>query len=136
MVTEENIIKNYRLKKILLWLIIFISGIAIGAGGTIMLIKQRVIWIGVSHPHKDANDIAKEISEKYDLNSQQTTQVGQIINKAFQQKKIYDAEEDKRHEADIQTLIADMNSVLTGQQFERWNKDFQAMRDKHKKPKN
>ena len=70
------------------------------------------------------------------MNSQQTTQVGQIINKAFQQKKIYDAEEDKRHEADIQTLIADMNSVLTGQQFERWNKDFQAMRDKHKKPKN
>ncbi len=137
MVTEENIIVNrYRHKKMLLWLlcgvIILTSGVIIGAGGTILLVKQRVIWI--SRPHKDANEIAQEITEKYGLNPQQTQQVGQLINKAFQQKKLYDEEEKKKREADIQIMIADMNQILTPQQFERWNKDFQAFREKHKKP--
>ncbi|MGD0784537.1 MAG: hypothetical protein ABR969_01850 [Sedimentisphaerales bacterium] len=139
MVTEENISKYRNNKAFLHFLLSFIilaSGIAIGAGGTIMLVKQRVIWIGVSHPHKDANDITKEMSEKYGLNPQQTTQVQAITTNAFLKRKANNEAEDKRHEADIQTLIADMKTVLTPQQFEQWNKDFQAFRDKHKKPKN
>ena len=136
MVTDENnIAKSYRSKKMVIKLIcgvvILISGIAIGAGATIMLVKHRVIWI--SKPHKDANDITKMISEKYGLTTQQTQQVKQIINKTFQKRKQYDLEEDQRHEADAQKVIAEMNSVLTPQQFERWNKDFQAMREKFKK---
>jgi hypothetical protein len=30
-------------------------------------------------------------------------------------------------------MIAEINDVLTPQQFERWNKDFQIMREKYKK---
>jgi hypothetical protein len=76
------------------------------------------------------------MSEKYGLNPQQTTQVQAITTNAFLKRKANNEAEDKRHEADIQTLIADMKTVLTPQQFEQWNKDFQAFRDKHKKPKN
>ena len=101
-----------------------------------MLIKQRVIWVGAGRPHKDANDITKEITEKYGLNPQQTTQVQGIVTNAFLKRKANNEAEDKQHDADVQTLIADMKLVLTPQQFEQWNKDFQAMRDKHKKPKN
>jgi hypothetical protein len=139
MVTEENISKcrpNNKFLRCFCILIILLSGIAIGAGGTIMLIKQRVIWVGGSRPHKDANDITKEITEKYGLNPQQTAQVQVITTNAFMKMKANNAAQDKQHEADIQTLIADMKTVLTPQQFEQWNKDFQAMRDKHKKPKN
>ena len=139
MVTEENVSKcrpNNKFLRFFCIFIILVSGIAIGAGGTIMLIKQRVIWIGVGHPHKDANDITKEITEKYGLNPQQTTQVKGIITNTFLQRKSYDEAQDKQRDADIQTLIADMKTVLTPQQFEQWNKDFQVMRDKHKKPKN
>jgi hypothetical protein len=138
MVTEENIAKCRPYNKFLRCLcslIILLSGIAIGAGGTIMLIKERVIWVGGSHPHKDANDITKEITEKYGLNPQQSTQVQGIITNAFLKRKANNEAEDKQHEADIQAVIADMKTVLTPQQFEQWNKDFQAMRDKHKKPK-
>ena len=88
--TEENIVKHYRHKQMLLRIIcaviILASGIVIGAGGTILLVKHRVIWIG--HQHKNAADITKEISEKYGLNQQQTKQVEQIINKAFRAEKI------------------------------------------------
>jgi hypothetical protein len=136
MVTEENISKCRPYNKFLRCfciLIILASGIAIGAGGTIMLMKQRIIWKG--HPHKDANDLTKDITEKYGLNPQQSTQVQGIIINAFQRKKLADAEEDIKREARMQTMIMEMNSVLTPQQFEQWSKDFQAFRDKHKKPK-
>ena len=139
MVTEENIAKccpNNKFLKCFCILIIFASGLAIGAGGTIMLIKQRVIWVGGGHPHRDANDITKEITEKYGLNSQQSAQVQGIITNAFLKRKSNDEAQDKQRDADVQNIIADMKTVLTPQQFEQWNKDFQAMRDKHKKPKN
>jgi hypothetical protein len=134
MVTEENISKccpNNKFMRFFCIFIIFASGLAIGAGGTIMLIKQRVIW--VSRPHRDANDITKQITEKYGLNPQQTTQVQVIITNAFLKRKSYDDAQDKQRDADIQAVIADMKTVLTPQQFEQWNKDFQAIRDKHKK---
>jgi len=131
MVTEI-IQRNKLLVRMLCGLIILASGTAIGAGTTIMLVKHHVMWI--SKPHKDANEITEMISKKYGLNPQQTQQVQQIIDKAFQQRKQSDEEEDKRREAGIQTIIAEMNDVLTPEQFERWNKDFQVFREKHKKP--
>ena len=132
--TEEKLLKHYRHKQILLRIVsaavILASGIVIGAGGTILLVKHRVIW--TSHKHKNAADITKEISKKYGLNQLQTKQVEQIIAKTFEQKKLYDEEMDQKRDADAQIIIAEMNDVLTPGQFERWNKDFQAMREKFK----
>jgi hypothetical protein len=135
--SEDKLLKHYRHKQILLRIIsaaiILASGIIIGAGGTILLVKQRVIWVGHKHKDaKDAADITKEITEKYGLNQQQTNQVEQIIAKAFEKKKLYDEETDNKRDADTQIIIAEMNDVLTPAQFELWNKDFQAMREKAK----
>jgi glycine/serine hydroxymethyltransferase len=131
---EDKLLKHYRHKQIILWIIcaavILASGIAIGAGGAILLAKNNIIW--VSHKHKDAAGITKEISTKYGLNQQQTKQVGEIINKAFEQRKLYNEEMDKKRDADTQILIAEMKEVLNPEQFERWNKDFKTMREKFK----
>jgi hypothetical protein len=131
---EDKLLKHYQHKQMFLRIIsaaiILASGIIIGAGGTILLVKQRVIWIG--HKHKDAADITKEITEKYGLNQQQTKQVEQIIANAFEKKKLYDEETNNKRDADAQIIIAEMNDVLTPGQFERWNKDFQTMREKFK----
>jgi hypothetical protein len=134
---EENIAR-YRNNKVflhfLLSFVIFASGIVIGVGGTIILVKQRVI--GIDRPHKDANDITKMITERYALTPQQIPQVQALITNAFAKRKSYDDEENAKREADVQVLIADMKVVLTPEQFEQWNKDFLAMREKHKKTKN
>ncbi|MFA5292112.1 MAG: hypothetical protein WC496_03665 [Phycisphaerae bacterium] len=136
MVTEENnIAKSYRSKKItifFLWgLVILVSGIIIGAGATVLMVKQRIIWI--NKPSKDANEITQMISEKYGLSEQQTQQVQQVFDKAFQKRKQYVQEQDQRRETDTQTMITEMNSILTPEQFEKWNKDFQIMQEKFKK---
>lgn len=133
---QENIVKHYQHKRTLVRIIceviILISGIAIGAGGTMLLVKHRVIWIGP--PHKDAAAIAKEISKKYGLNEQQAKQVEDIFNRAFERKELQHDERDKQREQEAQLLITEMNDVLDRQQFERWNKDFQELREKFKKP--
>ncbi len=134
MVTEDNPVKHYRHKQITLWIIcavvILISGIAIGTGTTMLLIKHRIIWIG--HPHKDAAAIAKKISEKYKLSQQQTTAVEAIFEEAFQRKQLQREEMRKKRDEEAQILIAEMKDILTPQQFERWDKDFQAMKDRYK----
>jgi len=133
---EEKIVKHYQHKRALLWIIcaavILISGIVIGVGGTILLVRHRVIWVG--HPHKDATAIAKDISKKYGLNEQQAKQVEDIFNRAFEQKRLQWEEREKQHEQEAQLLIAEMNDVLNREQFDRWNRDFQELREKFKKP--
>ncbi|MGA2916356.1 MAG: hypothetical protein ABSE89_10055 [Sedimentisphaerales bacterium] len=42
---------------------------------------------------------------------------------------------DKKHDAYFQIVIAEMKEVLTPEQFERWNTDFQTMREKLKNRK-
>lgn len=135
MVEENKIAINLQRKSLIIkWLcglIILASGIAIGAGATILMVKHRVIW--VSKPRKDASVIAKQMVDKYSLTPQQTQQVQQIIDKAFEQRKLNDELQDKKREETAQAVIAEMNSVLTPQQYEKWLKDFQEMRDRYKK---
>jgi len=95
-----------------------------------LLIKHRIIWIG--HPHKDAAVIAKRIGEKYELNQHQITAVEAIFEGAFQRKQLQREEMRKKRDAEAQILIAEMKDILTPRQFERWDKDFQAMKDRYK----
>jgi hypothetical protein len=123
--------QNKLFAKILCGLVIFISGIIIGGGATVMMVKHRVIW--VDKTHRDANQIAKMITEKYGLNPEQSQQVQQIMAKAFAQKKSFDDMQDKQRDDYAQVFITEMNSVMTPEQFAAWNKDFQEMRGKFKK---
>ncbi|HBG28911.1 MAG: hypothetical protein A2Y10_16610 [Planctomycetes bacterium GWF2_41_51] len=132
---EENTIQNLPCNK--LWVrllcafIILASGIAIGVGGTILMVKHRVIWI--SRMPKDANDITEMVTKKYDLNPQQIEQVRKIITNSFEQRKLDDEAQSAKRDIYAKQITAEMNSVLTPEQFEKWNKDFQEMRERYKK---
>ncbi|MDD5133944.1 MAG: hypothetical protein PHP01_00860 [Phycisphaerae bacterium] len=134
MVTEENIVKTYRTKKMFLWLlcclIILASGIAIGAGASILLVKHRVIWI--SHRPESAAVEAKEMAARYGLNPLQTTQVEAIFTRALERRQLRREETGKKRDEDAQILTAEMQETLTPQQFEKWNRHFQEMRENYK----
>jgi hypothetical protein len=134
MVTQENIVKSYRTKKMLLWLlccvIIFASGIVIGAGTAILLVKHRVIWL--SHRPENAAVEAKEMAARYGLNPQQTTQVEAIFTRALERRQLRREENNNKRDEDVQIITAEMQETLTPQQFERWNKHFQEMRENYK----
>lgn len=132
--TEENFLKHYRHKRILLYIvcagIILTSGIVIGAGATILLVKHKVIWI--SHRTEDAAEEAREMRDEYGLNQQQTNQIEAVYNRAFERKQLRQKENSKKRDEEAQIFAAEIKEVLTPQQFERWNKDFQVKREKYK----
>lgn len=134
---EDKILKNYQNKQTFLRIIyaaiILASGILIGAGGTVLLAKNGVIWI--EHKHKTPSEITNEITEKYGLNSEQKAKVETIINKAFEQRKADENEISQKRDAYLQVVIAEMKDVLTPEQFDRWSKDFQTLREKMKNRK-
>jgi hypothetical protein len=119
--------------KIICGLIIFVSGIIIGCGATVLMVKHRVVWI--DKVHKDANEITAKITQKYALTPEQTQKVRQIMDKAFAQKKANDDWMDKQRDDYSAIFISEMNSVMTPDQFAKWNKDFAEMREKFKKHK-
>ncbi|GEM_PF-3093687 len=124
---------NKTLAKLLCALVIFVSGIVIGGGAAVMMVKHRIIW--VDKIRMDANDITDKIAVKYSLDAQQIEGVRGIMNRAFAQKKINDEWLDKQRDDYAQVIIAEMNSVMTPEQYARWKKDFLEMRATFKKHK-
>lgn len=119
--------------KILCFLIILISGIIIGICTTVQLVKHKVIWVNVTH--KDVNEITRKITVNYDLTSQQTEQVHQILERAFERRKLRDAELTRKREESAQIVISEMNSVLTPEQYTKWLQAFREVHERIKKRK-
>jgi len=113
-------------------LIILISGIIVGSGGTVALLKDRVVWIH-HHPKMEAADIAKEIGSQYGLTNEQTQKVEQIFRDMIQDRTAVHQEFEAKMEAEHQQLVTEMKAVLLPEQFERWHKDFEAKQEQHKK---
>ncbi|MCE5341423.1 MAG: hypothetical protein LLF92_09915 [Planctomycetaceae bacterium] len=124
---------NKMLTKLLCAVVILASGIIIGSGVTIQMIKHRVIW--VDKIHMDTNDITNKIAEKYTLDAQQIEGVRGIMNRAFEHKKSNDEWMDKQRDDYAQVIITEMNSVMTPEQYAKWKKDFLEMRETFKKRK-
>ncbi|MBN1788422.1 MAG: hypothetical protein JW806_08515 [Sedimentisphaerales bacterium] len=135
MVTEETPAKSYRDKKTAVWIIcaavILFSGMAIGAGATVLMVKHRIIHIS-RHKHTDAAMIAEKISVKYGLNQQQKTAVEGIFEAALERKERRRELRRIQRDQEAQIINNAMKDVLTEQQFAQWDKDFQEKRNKYK----
>jgi len=143
---QKIIVKQCSRKQVIIMVVcaavIFLSGIAIGIGTTVLLAQNRFIKIAPSH--MTAESLTKKISKKYDLNSQQTAQVQTLLSDMFAKGKLnrdeMDAkgklnrdEMDARRDADAEIMIAQMKLILTDEQFAKWNENFTKLRAKFKK---
>lgn len=132
---SKIIVKQYGRKQILTLticaVVILLSGIAIGIGTTILLAQNR--FINIEHSHKTPEGITKEISKKYNLNAQQTTQVQTLLTDMFTKGKLRRDAMDAQRDADTEIMIAQMKQILTDEQFAKWNENFAKLREKFKK---
>ncbi|MDD5458460.1 MAG: hypothetical protein PHF37_03610 [Phycisphaerae bacterium] len=120
------------LVQIVIAVVILVSGIIIGSGTTILLAKNRMIWI--KPPNKpNAASIAHKISEKYGLDQQQATQMEKIFVDGFAARKLLRDEMDKKMDTQTEVFIEKMKQAMTAEQFDRWYKDFQKMMESRKK---
>ena len=111
--------------------VILASGIGIGTGGTILALKDRIVWQDPPPPPNRGErgprppDIVEELRTKYNLTDEQSQKVKALFDARFEagrarREQIRKIEEDEREQ-----FVADMKSILTPEQFEPWHAEYQ-----------
>ncbi len=115
-------------KQVLLGLIILVSGIALGAGGTVILgrkifirqiERQRNGWLSVS--------IARRLTSDLGLSPQQTTQVEAIVKRRIEAVGRIREESRPQVEEQFKLMRSEISGVLDARQAKLWRDEFDRM---------
>jgi len=126
--------------QVLVSVVILVSGVIIGSGGTILALKDRIMpkfeGTGTSSqgPGRDVAEeerrsdfVARRIQGEYGLTDDQMRQIKAIFSQQFTASqelwKEFNAAEQKQQEK----LGQAMKTILTADQFARWDSDFKKM---------
>jgi hypothetical protein len=112
--------------------VILASGIAIGTGGTILTLKDRIMWRPPEPPGRGGgirgpfgpDPIVEEWTTKYGLTGEQAQQAKDTLTKQFEATRTIWTEFADRNKAERDKLIEAMKGILTPEQFSKWEPDF------------
>ena len=116
--------------------VILASGIAIGTGGTILSLKDRIMWRlppGGMPPRFEWNKDIDRWRTEWALSDVQAQQIRDVFTKrhaAFRQRldEMFQVQEAERKE-----FVASMKSILTPDQFQKWEHEVKE-RERHFRP--
>ena len=111
--------------------VILVSGIGIGAGGTILALQDRIVWQPPPRPTDRGGErgprppnVVEEWKTKYSLPDEQAQKVKALFDARFEAGRLR-WEQLRKIEADErEQLVADMKGILTPEQFEPWHADY------------
>ena len=113
--------------------VILASGIGIGAGGTILVLKDRIVWHLPSHfmdrsrgLRPDGN-IVEMLRTQYGLSDEQVEKVKTLFATRLEATRARWKELNTAEQAEREELVQDMKGILTPDQFEKWHADFIRM---------
>ena len=118
--------------QIIIGAIILFSGIVAGSSGTILFLKDRIIWCDLRYGKRTPTAVAEEFRAKYDLTDEQTRQVEAIISKRKERVHAVWHKMDQKLETEQQALMAEMKKVLSPHQHEQWERDFKERMAHHR----
>jgi hypothetical protein len=112
--------------------VILASGIGIGVGGTILTLKDKIMWRPPVPPGRGAgmrgpfgpDGIVKEWTAEYELTDEQAQQVKDTLTKQFDAARALWVEFGDRNKAERDKLVEAMKGILTPAQFGKWEPDF------------
>jgi hypothetical protein len=121
--------------------VILVSGIAIGGGGTILALKDRILPVidgpqppGGNTPDANGRDPSKPsrwIADKwrtdYGLDEKQTQQARETLAKEFATTERLREEFRKAEQAQREKFVLAVKAILTSEQFAKWEPDFTRM---------
>ena len=105
-------------------MIIFMSGLIIGACITLFSIKDKVMWMGPPPSPQTASAIAQEIQGKFNLTDEQTKKVEEIFETAVESVSAMRKASAVQMEQSRKNTIKQMRDVLSEEQFDAWLNDF------------
>jgi hypothetical protein len=118
---------------VLLGAIILICGMAIGAGGAILRIRQRMHDIH-GHPERMPAELAKRIRGELRLTDEQAARVEAIlVERLNAMEKIRNETFDRVH-TEIEGIHADVTAILAAPQAAEWNERYEDILMPRKRP--
>ena len=112
--------------------VILVSGVGIGAGSTILLLQDRIVWQPPPRPTDRRGergprppDFVTELRTKYSLSDEQVQKVRDLFAARFEAGRAR-WEQLRKIEADErEQLVTNMKGILTPEQFEPWHAEYQ-----------
>jgi len=112
---------------VVLGLVIVVSGAVIGAGTTVLLLKDRLAR-PPSPGERSTDRIVEDLRGRYDLTDEQARKVREIMASSMDALEAIHRDAQSRAEASREKLRTEMKKVLTPEQFQRWELQFESLR--------
>ena len=106
---------------VLLYLVLFASGIAIGSGAT-LIITYKVVQYRLRHPERLPDRAVERLKKPLDLSNQQAVEVRSIIRSHLIRLQALRRQWQPQLDAELDSLEADVAAVLKPEQAEKWHK--------------
>ena len=113
--------------RVLLWTLIFGSGMVVGVGSTLITVRQGALQ-RIHHPEQMPAMIANRLRRPLGLSPEQQSQIEQILNE--RQVVLQDIRRrfQPELEAELDVVYQRIGEVLDPQQCEKWDKYFEHAR--------
>jgi len=112
--------------QVVVGMIILICGIVIGWGAAVLQLKDKMMMPPGLRP--PTREVVEDMEARYDLTPEQAKQVEIAFGKRRETLQTLFEEFRRKSETEFQTLSADIKKILTPEQYERWEQDFQRRR--------
>jgi hypothetical protein len=112
--------------------VILISGMGIGTGGTILVLRDRIMWrfLPPPPPPFDVNDVVQRWKADYSLTDEQASQAREaFITSQSNTRKLF-AESWQKQMAEQAKFVKVMGTIFTPEQFQKFKSDLDE-RAKH-----
>jgi hypothetical protein len=115
--------------RVALWLVIFLSGTVVGAGTTVLVIRDQVLT-SIHHPEDMPARLARQLQRILDLDQQQAVQVERIFRQRQQALQELRRDVQPRIEREIDLAAEQVSEVLRPDQRAKWQARFRELRAK------
>jgi hypothetical protein len=119
--------KRRRWLSVLLGIVIFVSGLAVGGGATFIVLRNRVLQ-AIRHPEAEPARIADTLRHRLDLTPQQTSQVEEIVRAREGALLKIRRDVQPRVVVELDLVEEQVAGVLNDRQREKWHKLFSELR--------
>ncbi len=114
---------------VVLWLIIFGSGVVVGAGSTLWVVRNRVLY-GIQHPERAPAGLARHLQRMLDLDDAQRAQVEQIFERRQKELQKVRRTFQPEVEAQLDQVEQEVSAVLNDEQRTEWQTRFRELRNR------
>ncbi|GDY07414.1 hypothetical protein LBMAG52_09000 [Planctomycetia bacterium] len=102
-----------------LLVVIFGAGVAVGAAGSVLLIRQRIASV-LRQPEQIPDRVVPILRHRLSLTDEQTEQVAAIVRRRYTALEEVRSEFTPRVATELRLLRTEVDAVLTSDQKDRW----------------